>query len=68
MGGESRMCTHCVIVFVAMDGVEGKPSKVPTWEPSTDDDRRLAEYAIKVMALSKGIEETIERFGAVSSG
>lgn len=68
MGGESRMCTHCVIVFVALDGVEGKPSKVPTWEPTTDDDRRLAEYAIKVMVLSKGIEETIERFGAAPTG
>ena len=68
MGGESRLCTHCVIVFVALDAVEGKPSKVPRWEPVTDDDRRLAEYAVKVMALSKGIEETIERFGAAAEG
>ena len=66
MGGQSRLCTHCVIVFVALDGVEGKPTKVPTWAPSTDDDRRLAEYAIKVMALSKGIEETVQRFGVAT--
>ena len=66
MGGQSRLCTHCVIVFVALDAVEGKPSQVPTWEPATDDDKRLAEYAIKVMALSKGIEETIERFTSAS--
>ena len=24
-----RLCTHCVIVFVALDGVEGKPVAVP---------------------------------------
>jgi acyl-CoA hydrolase len=67
MGGESRLCTHCVIVFVALDGVEGKPAKVPTWTPTTDDDTRLAEYAVKVMELSKGIEETVQRFGAASA-
>ena len=30
MGGEPRLCTHCVIVFVALDGVAGKPTPVPT--------------------------------------
>jgi len=68
MGGESRLCTHCVIVFVALDAVEGKPSRVPAWTPATEDDLRLAEYAMKVMELSKGIEETIERFGAAPKG
>ena len=68
MGGESRLCTHCVIVFVALDTVEGKPSQVPAWTPATGDDKRLAEYAIKVMELSKGIEETIERFGDAAAG
>lgn len=64
MGGEARLCTHCVIVFVALDAVEGRPEKVPAWTPTTEDDVRLAEYAIKVMELSKGIEATIERIGA----
>ena len=60
MGGASAaLCTHCVIVFVALDEVEGKPAAVPTWVPASDDDRRLAEYAMKVMELSKGIEETV---------
>ena len=49
MGGEERLCTHCVIVFVAMDQVEGKPTAVPSWTPETEDDKRLAEYALKVM-------------------
>ncbi|MBF6023768.1 acyl-CoA thioesterase [Lysobacter niastensis] len=68
MGGEDRLCTHCVIVFVAMDEVEGKPTPVPAWKPESDDDRRLADYAVKVMELSKGIEETVERLAAVNAG
>lgn len=57
--GGDRLCTHCVIVFVALDGVEGKPTAVPAWQPREDDDRRLAEYALKVMALSKDIEQAV---------
>lgn len=64
MGGESRLCTHCIIVFVALDGVEGKPSPVPAWTPRDEQDTRLSEYAIKVMELSKGIEETVAQFHA----
>ncbi len=60
-GGE-RLCTHCVIVFVALDDVEGSPTPVPGWEPRDDEDRRLAEYAMQVMALSKGIEQTVARY------
>jgi acyl-CoA hydrolase len=63
MDGESeRLCTHCVIVFVALDGVEGQPTPVPAWVPQTDEDRHLAEYATQVMALSKGIEQTVARY------
>ena len=57
-----RLCTHCVIVFVALDAVEGKPTPVPAWKPQTEEDRRLGTYATKVMELSKGIEQTIERY------
>jgi acyl-CoA hydrolase len=64
MGGEGRLCTHCIIVFVALDGVEGKPTAVPAWKPQSADDTRLAEYATKVMELSKGIEETVASFHA----
>ena len=59
---QSRLCTHCIIVFVALDGVEGKPTPVPVWQPQDDADRRMAEYAIKVMELSKGIEQTIAHY------
>lgn len=57
-----RLCTHCVIVFVALEEVEGKPATVPAWTPANEDDQRLAEYATKVMALSKGIEQTVARY------
>jgi acyl-CoA hydrolase len=57
-----RLCTHCMIVFVALDGVEGKPAPVPAWTPRDDEDKRLAEYATQVMALSKGIEDTVARY------
>ena len=59
-GGE-RLCTHCVIVFVAVDD-DGKPVPVPSWMPRTDEDKRLSEYAMKVMELSKGIESTVARY------
>ena len=57
-----RLCTHCVIVFVALDGVEGKPVPVPPLQLTSEEDKRLAEYAMKVMELSKGIEQTVERY------
>ncbi len=60
----SRLCTHCVIVFVAMDQAEGRPTAVPSWTPTSDEDHRLAEYATKVMELSKGIEQTVAAFHA----
>lgn len=56
-----RLCTHCVIVFVALDDA-GKPVPVPTWVPVSGEDARLSEYATKVMALSKDIERTIARY------
>ena len=59
--GRERLCTHCVIVFVAVDD-DGKPVPVPSWTPQDDEDRRLSEYAMQVMALSKDIESTVARY------
>jgi acyl-CoA hydrolase len=61
-GSDERLATHCIVVFVALDGIEGKPVRVPAWTPETDEDRRLAEYATQVMALGKGIEQTVARY------
>ena len=49
MGGEGRLCTHCIIVFVALDQPEGKPVPVPAWVPQTDEDRKMADDADRVM-------------------
>ena len=46
---QDRLCTHCVIVFVAMDQAEGRPMAVPAWTPVDQEDRSLHEYAQKVM-------------------
>lgn len=62
MGGDTRLCTHCIIVFVAMDQVEGKPTPVPAWKPVAEEDCRLAQYALKVMELSKDIEQTVAHY------
>lgn len=59
--GPPRLCAHCMIVFVAMDEAAGKPMPVPSWTPASDSDRRLADYAGKVMALGKGIEDLVAR-------
>jgi hypothetical protein len=34
---------------------------VPAWEPRDEQDRRIADYALKVMALSKDIEQAVSR-------
>lgn len=64
-GGPQRLCTHCVIVFVAVDE-QGKSVAVPPLQIASEEDRHLAEYAMKVMELSKGIEQTVERFRMAS--
>jgi len=55
-----RLCTHCVIVFVALDGVEGRPVAVPHWVPADAEDRRLSAYAQQVMELGRSIGEITE--------
>lgn len=66
--GSDRLCTHCVIVFVAVDDApQAKPVAVPAWVPRTEEHRRLAEYATKVMDLSRHIEQTVTRYLAPSA-
>ncbi|MNO06872.1 hypothetical protein D3C81_2288410 [compost metagenome] len=45
-----------------MDDDHATPVVVPSWQPDTQSDQRLAEYALKVMELSKGIEETVAQY------
>ena len=66
--GSERLCTHCVIVFVALDAPEGSPVAVPAWAPQSDEDRRLAEYAQRIMALGKDVEQTVASYHQVEPG
>ena len=53
--------THCIMVFVSLDE-QGKPQKVKKWEPRSDEDKQLQEYAIKLMDLRKMIESEMTPF------
>ena len=62
--GEQRLATSCVMVFVALDGPDGKPTPVPHWQPHDDNELRLQEQARKLLELSKGMERLIDPHGA----
>ncbi|MEI7036017.1 acyl-CoA thioesterase [Fulvimonas yonginensis] len=57
--GEQRLATSCVMVFVALDAPDGKPTPVPRWEPRSAEDRQLQDYARRLMELSKAMERDV---------
>ncbi len=57
--GEPRLATSCVMVFVALDRPDGKPTPVPAWRPRSDEDVRLQEYARRLMDMSKAMERQV---------
>jgi acyl-CoA hydrolase len=59
-GGE-RLATHCMISFVALDAPEGQPTAVPPWVAQTEDDRILASYAEKIIAMSREQQQELDR-------
>ena len=59
---EVRLATHCVMTFVALDAPDGKPSAVPKWEPLTEEDVALGQYALKVMEVGRRIKEEAAAF------
>jgi acyl-CoA hydrolase len=62
---ERRRTGHCVIVFVAL-GPDGRPARVPSWEPETELDRALQGYAERLSALRKQMDAEMDaRLGAV---
>lgn len=62
--GEQRLATSCVMVFVALDSPDGKPTKVAHWEPRDDNERRLQAQARRLLALSKEMEQLVDTRGA----
>jgi acyl-CoA hydrolase len=57
---QERLATSCVIMFVALDSPDGHPTPVPAWQPRSDEDRRLAEYATRLVELSKAMEAEVK--------
>ncbi|HKF93284.1 MAG TPA: acyl-CoA thioesterase [Gammaproteobacteria bacterium] len=56
---ERRRTGHCVVVFVAVDD-QGKPKPVPRWEPETELDRALEDYARRLAQLRKETDVALE--------
>lgn len=57
---ERQKTTHCIIIFVAMDE-HGKPTPVPQWQPQSESDRQLQQYALKLMALREQIDQEMRQ-------
>ncbi|MCY9803631.1 acyl-CoA thioesterase [Vibrio scophthalmi] len=55
----NRLTTHCIVIMVAVDE-NGKPSQVPEWVPSSDEDIELRESAIRLMNMRKQIGQEME--------
>jgi acyl-CoA hydrolase len=58
--GEQRLATSCVMVFVALDSPDGKPTPVPAWEPHNEAEIRLQEQARRLLELSKEMEQLVD--------
>ena len=57
--GERRLATSCVMVFVALDRPDGKPTPVPVWEPRDEQDRAHAGVCQAPDGLSKSMEQQV---------
>jgi acyl-CoA hydrolase len=58
--GEQRLATSCVMIFVALDSPDGRPTPVPHWEPRDDGERQLQAKARQLLELSKGMEQLVD--------
>jgi len=48
--GVLEQTTHCLIIFVALDG-EGHATAAPSWHPESAEDRALEDHALDLIAL-----------------
>lgn len=53
--------THCVIVFVSVDST-GNPIPVKKWNPKSDLEIKMMEYAIKLKKLREDIYDEMKPF------
>lgn len=59
--GEYTKTTHCIIIFVAVDS-DGQLVAVPKWQPQTEEDQQLEQYALKLMELRQQIEDEMSPY------
>jgi acyl-CoA hydrolase len=59
--GDRKVTTSCLIVFVAVDD-GGDTVAVPAWNPETEEDRRLEQYAKHMAQARKDQENEILAF------
>ncbi|HEX7348511.1 MAG TPA: acyl-CoA thioesterase [Rhodanobacteraceae bacterium] len=57
--GDERLATSCVIVFVALDAADGRPTAVPRWEPHDERERYERDFAVKLAELSHSVQSLI---------
>lgn len=50
--------TRCIMVFIAVDG-DGSSQSVPTWDPISEEDFALQQYAIKIMDMRKSNQDIL---------
>ena len=55
-GGERRLTTHCLIVFVALTP-EGRSTAARPWEPTTEEDVSLFQHAQHLIELRSAVDE-----------
>jgi len=56
---DERLCTSCVMVFVALDAPNGRPTPVPAWVPHTEEARQLQIYARKLAEMTREMEREV---------
>lgn len=65
---QERLATSCVIVFVALDSPDGRPTPIDPWQPANDEDRQLSEYAMRMLSLSKAMEQQVAQIRGAPHG
>jgi acyl-CoA hydrolase len=58
--GAFTEATRCLTIFVAVDASR-RPVQVPSWQPTTDDEKRLQEGAIRRIQVRADIEAAMKQ-------
>ncbi len=56
-----RQTSHCVIVFVAVDK-DGNPKEAPCFYPETEEEKKMENYAIRLMELRKDLHKEMDPY------